>query len=198
MKKIFTILFTVLFLHSFAQTNEFWGVTAKGGSSDNGGTIFSTKDDGTNLQTRYSFPINNPGSGPNKIQLAAFNGKLYGTTANGGKFDKGVIFSYDPANNAYTSLFNFEYATGANPNTTLVLVNGKFYGTTRIGGSASLTSLGVIFEFDPITLVYTKNRIYRYKWCCFGKFSYRFYGRSGWKTVWHNYKRRYFWHWRFI
>jgi uncharacterized repeat protein (TIGR03803 family) len=157
MKKIFSILFSILMLHSFAQTNEFWGVTTKGGASDNGGTIFSTKDDGTNLQTRYSFPINNVGAGPDRIQLTPYNGKLYGTTGNGGKFDKGVIFSYDPVTNIYNRLYDFDYTTGANPNTNLTLVNGKFYGTTRIGGSASLTSLGVIYEFDPTTLVYTKK-----------------------------------------
>ena len=158
MKNIFILLSALFYLSASAQTNEFWGVTEFGGASDNGGTIFSTKDDGTNLVTRFSFPVNNPGSGPQKIQLTAYNNKLYGVTQNSGKFNSGVIFSYDPATNLYAKLYDFEYTTGANPATSLVLVNGKFYGTARSGGSASLTSsLGVIFEFDPITLIYTKK-----------------------------------------
>ena len=157
MKNIFILLSALFYLSASAQTNEFWGVTEFGGASDNGGTIFSTKDDGTNLQTRYSFPLNNVGAGPQKIQLSLFNGKLYGTTASGGKFNTGVIFSFDPSNNMYNRVYNFEYVTGANPASNLVLVNGKFYGTTRIGGSSSLTSKGVIFEFDPTTNVYTKK-----------------------------------------
>lgn len=157
MKNIFILLSALFYLSAPAQTNEFWGVTEFGGASDNGGTIFSTKDDGTNLQTRYSFPLNNVGAGSQKIQLSLFNGKLYGTTASGGKFNTGVIFSFDPSNNMYNRVYNFEYVTGANPASNLVLVNGKFYGTTRIGGSSSLTSKGVIFEFDPATNVYTKK-----------------------------------------
>ena len=157
MKKIFTILSLILSLYSFSQTNEFWGITTRGGASDNGGTIFSTKDDGTNLQTRFSFPIDNPGSGSTKGQLTAFNNLLYGITQFGGKFNLGVIFSFNPQTNIYTRLYNFEFVTGGSPTGTLTLYNGKFYGVASNGGSASTSSLGVIFEFDPVTLVYTKK-----------------------------------------
>lgn len=159
-KKISSLILLLLVCTiGFTQVNQFWGVTTEGGASDNGGTIFSTKDDGTTLQTRYSFPIDNPGSvSPDqKIQLSLFNGKLYGITIGGGKFNKGVIFSYDPSTNNYSRLYNFDYSTGAYPASTMILVNGKFYGTCRGGGSTGNTALGVIFEFDPITLVYTKK-----------------------------------------
>ena len=36
------------------------------------------------------------------------DGKLYGTTLQGGSFDQGVLFSYDPATGTYSKLKEFK------------------------------------------------------------------------------------------
>jgi uncharacterized repeat protein (TIGR03803 family) len=47
--------------------------------------------------------------------VLANDGKLYGMTSGGGIHEAGVIFSLDPASNAYTLLkeFNYEYPEGS-------------------------------------------------------------------------------------
>jgi hypothetical protein len=45
-------------------------------------------------------------------------------------------------------------ANGSNPCSDLVLYNGKFYSTASRGGR---NDAGVIFEWDPLTNIYTKK-----------------------------------------
>src|SRR5690606_26627236 len=45
-------------------------------------------------------------------------------------------------------------AIGANPSGSLTLKDGKFYGMTPTGGA---DGKGVIFEWDPVSNVYTKK-----------------------------------------
>lgn len=77
---------------------------------------------------------------------------LYGVTHSGGKNEKGVLFSFNPAAGAYTRLVDFEKATGAFPAGALAQANdGKLYGVTTYGG---YLSKGTIFSFNPETHVY--------------------------------------------
>ena len=81
--------------------------------------------------------------------------QLFGMTEQGGQNDKGTIFEYNIITAAYTKKFDFDGANGSGPRAGLMKAsNGKLYGMTRIGGT---NDVGVIFEFDPATNVYTKK-----------------------------------------
>ncbi len=81
--------------------------------------------------------------------------QLWGTTPFGGNDNTGVMFSTDAIGNHFTGRHQFNsYNPGANPMySELIEYNGKFYGMTLNGGSVGL---GVIFEWNPITNIYTK------------------------------------------
>ena len=90
-----------------------------------------------------------PGAG-----LTYFGGRIYGVTANGGPFNSGSIFSFQPDNTYGPSSINILYYFGAkesdglNPFAALTVFNNKLYGTTRSGGTYYS---GSIYSFDPIT-----------------------------------------------
>jgi hypothetical protein len=86
---------------------------------------------------------------------------LWGMTEQGGDFDAGVIFEFDPINITYNKKFDFDGDTlGKSPEGSLLLAsNGKFYGVTREGG---LFHHGVLFEFNPIDSTYTKILDFKY------------------------------------
>ncbi|MBL4648819.1 MAG: T9SS type A sorting domain-containing protein, partial [Aureispira sp.] len=88
------------------------------------------------------------------LQLA--NGKIYGMTVLGGVNNNGVLFEYDPATNVYTKKVDFDnVVTGNYPLGNLVLAtNSALYGLTSSGG---INNDGVLFEYNPITDIYTKK-----------------------------------------
>lgn len=121
------------------------------------GFLFSTDSSGQNFQLQYNFPVQIPGASPVYLEMVPYNGKLYGTTSQGGAFNTGTIFEYDPATNVYTKKFDFSSnvsTTGDNPRGGLLLYNNKFYGLTAGGG---INYAGTLFEWDPATNVFTKK-----------------------------------------
>jgi len=159
MKRLITLIlqfvFFVCFMHypCLAQ-NELWGMTEYGGDC-NKGAIFKTDCNGNNQQLVYSFGDNSMKRAEYTHLCEASNGKLYGMTSEGGSFDKGVIFEYDPATSISTHKYSFDGSiNGGNPYGSLLLAsNGKLYGMTVNGG---INDCGVLFEFDPATSTYTK------------------------------------------
>jgi uncharacterized repeat protein (TIGR03803 family) len=131
---------------------KFYGMTAAGGS--NGLGVIFEWDPVTNVYTKKIDFNGNNGSRP-QGSLVLNGNKFYGMTVNGGISDLGVIFEWDPATNIYTKKMDMNAPGGRNPLGNLVLSNGKFYGMTIGGGSS--TDFGVIFEWDPVTNVYTKK-----------------------------------------
>ena len=130
---------------------KMYGMTSAGGSSDNG-VIFEW-DPGTNIYTKkyefFSNGINPWGS------LVLYNNKMYGMTQAGGANNAGVIFEWDPATNIYTKKIDLSTANGSSPQgNSLVVYNNKIYGMTLSGG---VNNLGVLFEWDPATNIYTKK-----------------------------------------
>lgn len=81
---------------------------------------------------------------------------LWGTSTEGGLYDNGVLFQYDPAGASMVKKVDFDsVATGKNPTGSLVrAVDGKLYGLTVSGGSSNL---GVLFQYDPFTSTLTKK-----------------------------------------
>jgi uncharacterized repeat protein (TIGR03803 family) len=92
--------------------------------------------------------------------IQATDGKLYGMNESGGINNEGAIFSYDPIGGVYTELFDFDTVNGRRPNGNLMqAANGKLYGMTQHGG---MYSLGVIFDYDISTNVFTKLYDFNY------------------------------------
>jgi uncharacterized repeat protein (TIGR03803 family) len=84
--------------------------------------------------------------------------RLWGMSQNGSSYDVGVIFSTDATGGNVVIEHNFEYPNdidGRNPQGSLMRAgNGMLYGMTLLGGTAGL---GVLFEFNPTTHLYTKK-----------------------------------------
>ncbi|HNQ42748.1 MAG TPA: T9SS type A sorting domain-containing protein [Tenuifilaceae bacterium] len=94
------------------------------------------------------------GAGPNANLIESENGKLYGMTRQGGVYNRGVIFVFDPNTNSLEKLYDFNPTDeGHAPLASLVEFNGILYGTTNGGGSFNL---GIIFSFDPDTKAFQK------------------------------------------
>jgi uncharacterized repeat protein (TIGR03803 family) len=89
--------------------------------------------------------------------VEAVNGKLYGMTSAGGNNNAGVIFSLDPASNAYTVVKEFSGgAEGGSPWGSLTkATDGKLYGLAYGG-----TGKGILFSFDPASNSY--NKLYNF------------------------------------
>ncbi|MHB8259709.1 MAG: T9SS type A sorting domain-containing protein [Bacteroidia bacterium] len=96
------------------------------------------------------------GQQPLGTLCAASDGKLYGLTYQDGANNLGVLFQYNPTTNIYTKNLDFAGATnGSYPQGSLMQASdGMLYGMTSAGGA---NSLGVLFQYNPSTNVYTKK-----------------------------------------
>jgi hypothetical protein len=131
---------------------KFYGTTRAGGGG-NIGVIYEW-DPSTNVYTRKISMTATTGSQPHG-SLVLYNNFFYGMTTTGGANGVGVIFVWNPATNGYLKRIDMSSAEGSFPRGMLVLnSNNKFYGLTRDGG---VNNLGVIFEWDPATNIYTKK-----------------------------------------
>lgn len=150
-----------------ASNGKLYGLTQKGGSY-NLGTIFSFDPVTLVYKKLWNFDYSD-GANPTGSLVQTSDGKLYGTTRIGGYYgySGGIIFSFDPSTATFTKLKDFDYQSGgALPNENLVQAgDGKLYGTTAAGGSANN---GVIYSFDPVTLVYKELKNFDYSYALFG------------------------------
>jgi uncharacterized repeat protein (TIGR03803 family) len=138
-----------------ASNGKFYGMTT-GGLPNNDGAIFEYNYN-TNTYTK-KIDVNSFGTGSRPVGhlVEAPNGKLYGMTGIGDfGVSPGWIFEYDFNTNTYTKKIDFSDAQGRDAKGSLVVgANGKLYGMTGGGGQ---DFDGVIFEYDPMTNVYTKK-----------------------------------------
>jgi uncharacterized repeat protein (TIGR03803 family) len=133
--------------------------TAPGGGRYNQGTVFAIRTNGTNERVLHSFGGGSDGMDP-RASVVAVRDKLYGTTFQGGKYGRGVVFSVRIANGAEHVLHSFSGPPdGDDPLAGLIVVNGVLYGTTQTGGSNgqgcvfSITARGserVIYSFGGL------------------------------------------------
>jgi uncharacterized repeat protein (TIGR03803 family) len=128
--------------------NMLYGTTSTGGKYDRG-VIFEFDPVSFSFRKILDFEKESRGGNPKAGMVLAQNSRLYGMTSNGGLYNKGVLFEFDPENSHYARLIDFDETNGANPEGGLVSApDGKLYGTTRSGGEGNT---GVLFEFDPAT-----------------------------------------------
>ena len=81
------------------------------------------------------------------------DGRLYGTTIEGGKFNRGTVYAIDPRNGAFKTLHHFaadegQYASGQ----LLLASDGYLYGTTLEGGKDNINcagGCGTIYRVSP-------------------------------------------------
>lgn len=104
-----------------ADDGTLYGFTAKGGINEGTGYPF-----GCGVLFQYN-PLTNTctkkidfngsvnGSGPNGSLLIAANGKFYGTTSSGGRYNMGVIFEFNPTTNELIKKNDFSEETGKLP-----------------------------------------------------------------------------------
>jgi uncharacterized repeat protein (TIGR03803 family) len=146
------------------SAGSLYGTTAGGGGTGCGsgcGTVFKLTPTQTTAWTRTTLHVFNFTDGYDPVSSLALDrsGNLYGTTAGGGKYGKGVVFRLvapaigrpTTAKPAYTYqiLHNFTGAgdDGANPQGDVVLdAAGNVYVTTPGGG----TQANGVFKFSPI------------------------------------------------
>lgn len=132
---------------SLMQANNglLYGMTYGGGSFGNG-VLFSFNPATNSYVRLIDFDWTNKGAFPFGNLIQAGNGKLYGMTSTGGNTSNGVIFSFDPADNTFTVVKNFDGTNGAHPYGSLLQASDdKLYGMTLLSNINS----GVLFSFDP-------------------------------------------------
>lgn len=140
---------------ALAGNGKLYGLASSGGAN-NLGTIYEF-DLSTNVLSKKIDLVQANGHTPygNSLFLHT-NGKFYGMTVNGGNFNFGVIFEYDPASNTYIKKIDFGGSTnGAHPYGSLLMTNaGKVFGMTSQGGA---NNDGTLFEYAPATNTLTKK-----------------------------------------
>jgi uncharacterized repeat protein (TIGR03803 family) len=128
--------------------NKLYGTTGEGGV--NGvGTIFHFDTQSNSFAKLHDFTRASDGAFP-FAHLTPVGAKLYGTSVVGGAEDDGTIFCFDPADNSFDVVHDFEGAPddGRGVYAGLTLVDSTLYGMTAFGGDANR---GAMFRYDLAT-----------------------------------------------
>ena len=129
---------------SLTESNgKLWGTTSSGGAHGEG-VIFSMEKDASNYKVVHDFSSSTDGNYA-KADLYESNGKLWGTTPEGGINSFGIVFSIGLDGKNFNVEHNFEYNTGVTPAGNLVESNGKLWGLAEAAGS---NDGGVIFTIN--------------------------------------------------
>jgi uncharacterized repeat protein (TIGR03803 family) len=130
--------------------------TTSGGGANGAGTIFKVTPEGQ-LTTLYSFcsqPNCADGYFIYSAALIEANGKLWGTTQQGGANGFGTVFSISTAGK-FTSVHSFNTIDGSAPWGGLVhAANGDFYGTTSEGGARDDGTVFKMTAAGKLTTIY--------------------------------------------
>ena len=130
-----------------------YGTTGSGGVNDMG--VLFQYNPSTEIYVKlHDFDGIDTGRSPYSNVILASNGKLYGTTLNGGLNDFGVLFEFDLTTNNLTKKLDFDGGKmGKNLYASVIqAANGNLYGVTNQGG----TNAGVLYEYDYTSEVFTK------------------------------------------
>ena len=124
---------------------KLYGMTNQGGAN-NLGVLFEFDPVNKTLQKKFDFDGSSRGRNPFGSLIQAANGRLYGLTYQGGAYNEGVLFEFNPANDSFKRKFDFNGNTdGRNPFGSLMQAsNGHLYGMTYQGGTSNA---GILFEF---------------------------------------------------
>ena len=144
-----------------AADGKLYGTTTYGGANDEG--VLFQYDPATNILVPKVEFGGAKGSGPRGELVQLKDGKIYGTTREGGANHEGVLFQFDPVTGDYSKKIDFEKtAKGSYPEGGLTATpDGKLLGVTTSGGTnfnaAILSGFGVLFQYDPATNDFVKK-----------------------------------------
>jgi uncharacterized repeat protein (TIGR03803 family) len=103
----------------------------------------------------HSFADHEYGASPTTGVIRDAPGNFYGTTQQGGKWDRGVVFKVDTSGNE-TVLHSFTGADGAQPSSGLTRDSaGNLYGTTLGGGSGHAGTLYKVDATGSFSMIYS-------------------------------------------
>jgi hypothetical protein len=187
--------YTFVLLHTFQQngtdgllpdsnlaidsSGNLYGTTITGGNESCAlnyvrgcGTVYELAHSGSTFSYKilYDFKGTIDGSFPEAGVTIGSGGVLYGTTAGGGGFSDGIVFSLTPSGSTYTEakLYGFRGVAngdGAAPMSNLYIdASGALYGGTYVGGSSSCgytQGCGTLFKLAKSTSSGSK---YTEKW----------------------------------
>jgi uncharacterized repeat protein (TIGR03803 family) len=138
-----------------ASNGKLYGMTYDGGT-DNLGVLFEYNFTSSTFIKKLDFGRAINGRYPSGTLLKSTDGKLYGTTLEGGINNCGVLFQYDPATQFYLKKIDFDsISNGQLPRSTLIqATDGMLYGITEKGG---VNNLGIIFQYNPLLNTLTKK-----------------------------------------
>jgi uncharacterized repeat protein (TIGR03803 family) len=139
-----------------ASDGMLYGMTT-GGGVNGYGVIFQYNPITNTYINKFEFDGATNGQTPYEGALIqASDGMLFGMTSQGGTYNDGVIFQFDPTSNNYSKKFDFDGVKGGYPHGSLTQASdGMLYGMTSYGGANSV--YGVIFQYDPGNSTYTKK-----------------------------------------
>jgi uncharacterized repeat protein (TIGR03803 family) len=129
------------------RDGAFYGTTMLGGFYTNYGTVFKVTTGGT-FTNLISFNNTN-GASPQAGLMQATDGKLYGTTYQGGAHGDGTVFAISTNGTTFNSVsFDPDFD---GPNAVLAQgPSGDFFGTTEYGGT---NHEGSVFKMTPSGMV---------------------------------------------
>jgi len=138
-----------------AADGNLYGVTAEGGQFGDG-TLFRATISGA-VTTLHDFVFGaGDGDDPIAALLVGHDGStLYGTTASGGAFNAGLVFSYGGAS-GYKIIHSFDGSVSATPLGALIYgADGLLYGTTASGSMG-----GTLYSLDATNGTYAVDVVF--------------------------------------
>jgi uncharacterized repeat protein (TIGR03803 family) len=125
--------------------NKLYGASNDGGTY-NDGAVYAVTTAGKET-VLHSFGKGIDGDSPQASNLTPLDGALYGTTSEGGKYGKGVVFEVLPSGHVQT-VYSFGGTSGdaEAPTAGVIAYRNALYGTTAGGGTAGQ---GAIFRLTP-------------------------------------------------
>ena len=138
-----------------ATNGKIYGMSYDGGTDDLG-VLFEYDFATSTFNKKVNFGQAINGRYPLGALVKATDGKLYGTTIQGGNNDCGVLFQYDPYTHIYSKKIDFDSIIhGHLPRAALIqATDGMLYGITQKGG---INNLGVMFQYNPTTNTFVKK-----------------------------------------
>jgi uncharacterized repeat protein (TIGR03803 family) len=128
--------------------------------ADGGGTVFAINPDGTGFATIHSFSlVGNDGQAPQVGLIQGTDGRLYGTTTNGGPNNDGTVFALNPDGTGFTTLYSFTGGIdGALPAASVIQgTDGRLYGVAVDNG---IDSVGTVYVLSSPQVVSGTNVAY--------------------------------------
>jgi uncharacterized repeat protein (TIGR03803 family) len=111
-----------------------YGSTMRGGTAESG-VVYRIRYDGTGYRILHHFTAApTDGYFARGPLVICADGRLYGTTQHGGRYDHGTVFRLFPSGTGYEVLYHFDGVTGSRAYSGLVHDEEAVFGITQLGG----------------------------------------------------------------